>query len=217
MNIKQASQIVGGLSNPEKMPCFGYSIPAKYCKVGARLAKVAGSVCYMCYALRNCYNFKCVKNALELRFQITMKALQFLNERKNWIDAMVYLLTTRKHDVFRWHDSGDIQSIDHLKMIVEVVKLTPNVRHWLPTKEQKMVKDYVNKYGAFPENICVRLSGNMVDGGSPDKLAKKLNVQVSEVVTDGSQTCMAYKQKGKCLDCRMCWDTSNFLTSYPFH
>ena len=217
MNIKQALQNVGGLSNPSKMPCFGYSIPAKYCNVGSRLVNVIGSVCHDCYALKNFYNMPNVMDALELRYQIIMLALSNLIARKTWIDSMAYLMNNRKHNLFRWHDAGDIQSVDHLRMIVEVVELTPQIKHWLPTKESKMVEEYFNLYGAIPENLCLRLSGNMVDKGAPTKLANRLGVQTSSVTTKGDQSCVAYKQDGECRDCVSCWDTNNMNTSYPLH
>ena len=217
MNIKQALQNVGGLSNPAKMPCFGYSIPARYCNIGARLVKIIGSVCHDCYALKNFYNMPNVKNALELRYQIVMFALSNLVARKTWIDSMAYLMNNRKHKLFRWHDAGDIQSVDHLRMIVEVVELTPQIKHWLPTKESKMVEEYFNLYGAIPKNLCLRLSGNMVDKGAPTKLAKRRGIQTSSVTTKGDQSCVAYKQKGECRDCVACWDTTNMNTSYPLH
>ena len=217
MNIKQALQNVGGLSNPSKMPCFGYSIPAKYCNVGSRLVNVIGSVCHDCYALKNFYNMPNVMDALELRYQIIMLALSNLIARKTWIDSMAYLMNNRKHNLFRWHDAGDIQSVDHLRMIVEVVELTPQIKHWLPTKESKMVEEYFNRYGAIPKNLCLRLSGNMVDKGAPTKLANRLGVQTSSVTTKGDQSCVAYKQDGECRDCVSCWDTNNMNTSYPLH
>ena len=217
MNIKQALQNVGGLSNPSKMPCFGYSIPAKYCNVGSRLVNVIGSVCHDCYALKNFYNMPNVMDALELRYQIIMLALSNLIARKTWIDSMAYLMNNRKHNLFRWHDAGDIQSVDHLRMIVEVVELTPQIKHWLPTKESKMVEEYFNRYGAIPKNLCLRLSGNMVDKGAPTKLANRLGVQTSSVTTKGDQSCVAYKQDGECRDCVSCWDTNYMNTSYPLH
>ena len=52
MKLKEAKEITGGLSNPSKMPGKAYSIPASRCNVGSRLAKVKGSVCEGCYALK---------------------------------------------------------------------------------------------------------------------------------------------------------------------
>ena len=43
MILATALEIVGGLSNPSKMPCHSWSTPAKYCKTGKKLALVSGS------------------------------------------------------------------------------------------------------------------------------------------------------------------------------
>lgn len=48
--LKQALEIVGGLSKPDKMPCYCYNLPASRCKMGGKLNTVPGSVCYGCYA-----------------------------------------------------------------------------------------------------------------------------------------------------------------------
>ena len=75
-----ALDIVGGFSAPSKMPCHGFSIPAKYCKVGSILRKVKGTACSFCYALKGRYVFPVVQNALERRFNK-------LNDPQ-WVDAM---------------------------------------------------------------------------------------------------------------------------------
>ena len=48
-----------------------------------------------------------------------------------WMDAMVTLINGRHwqpEPVFRWHDSGDVQSVQHLKNIFEVCKRTPGTQ-----------------------------------------------------------------------------------------
>jgi hypothetical protein len=52
-----------------------------------------------------------------------------------WVGAMALLINSKKSKWFRWHDSGDIQDVDHLLKIFAVCKLTPDTRHWLPTRE----------------------------------------------------------------------------------
>ena len=41
MNIKEAKSIVGGLSNPSKMPGYGYGLSAFDCSVGSKLRPYA--------------------------------------------------------------------------------------------------------------------------------------------------------------------------------
>ena len=65
---------IGGLSQPDKMPGWGFSIPAQKCKLGAVLAKISGSVCFGCYALGGSYLWDVVANALERRFKNIEKA-----------------------------------------------------------------------------------------------------------------------------------------------
>ena len=52
MNIKQATDNVGGLSTPGKMPGYGWSISARRCDVGSSLVDVKGSVCEGCMPLK---------------------------------------------------------------------------------------------------------------------------------------------------------------------
>jgi hypothetical protein len=127
MNKTEASNITGSLSKPSKMPGKAYGLPAKECKTGSKLAKIPGSTCSSCYALKGCYVFKVVQDAQYRRLDAIRHPL--------WVQAMAFHLTHQKADVFRWHDSGDVQDLKHLAKIFKVAKLTPGIRHWLPTRE----------------------------------------------------------------------------------
>ena len=125
MKTSEALKIIGGsLSKPSKMPGWSIGLPAKECKTGGKLQAVPGSVCYDCYALKGCYVFKVVQDA-QYRRLAAIKS-------PSWVQAMAHLINSKKPDVFRWHDSGDVQDLNHLKKIYEVCRLTPSKRHWLP-------------------------------------------------------------------------------------
>lgn len=196
---------VGGLSKPGKMPCFGYSLPAAECKVGSSLRNVKDSVCAGCYAHKGNYLYPTVDKALYRRLKSIKKV--------KWKDAMVTLLDGERY--FRWHDSGDIQSVQHLLDILEICDRTPNTKHWLPTREYKIVEDTL-KLRKVPSNMCLRLSSHMINESGPIVLAKRLGVQISEVYRSG-YTCPASQQNNKCQDCRVCWDTDVFNTIYKKH
>jgi len=202
MNKKEANQITGGLSKPSKMPGYAYNIPATRCKVGAKLVKVPGSVCHGCYALKGRYRFSNVKEALERRYQAAMN-------NKEWVFGMVYLINTSKKKEFRWHDSGDIQSAEHLRRIFQVCELTPEVKHWLPTREAGILSTI--KAEAVPSNLIIRLSATKVDGPAP-----KSWPWTSTVVTAGA-SCPAPQQGNQCKDCRACWDKKVKNVSYGKH
>lgn len=205
LNKSFAWEIVGGLSNPSKMPCKGYSIPASTCKMGSLMAKHKGTICSKCYARKGMYVFPNVKRALNRRFESLNHPL--------WISAMTLLVKDMKY--FRWHDSGDIQSVEHLCNIVEVVKNTPKTKHWIPTREYSVVAEYVGQYGSFPENLTVRLSASKFNGVPPVELAKKLGVLTSGVSTT-KYNCVAPLQNNACKYCRMCWG-KEFQINYKQH
>lgn len=209
MKPKEAWDYVGGLSSPSKMPCYGYSLPAQRCHVGSKLRKIEGSTCSKCYALKGYYAYKHVQNALERRF-----ASIYLPD---WTSAMI---TTIRHyeksGYFRWHDSGDLDSIDHLHNIVQVCKALPDIQFWLPTREFLTITQYFKKYGAFPDNLCIRLSAYMLEADAPHEYARAVGVNTSRVVKTG-YTCPSSLQNNACGDCRKCWDKSLQSISYKIH
>ena len=128
MNIKEAQAITHTLSKPGKMPGFAYSTPAHECKTGTKLRAIPNSVCANCYAYeRGRYRFQNVKDAQYKRFRSLTHPL--------WVKAMAAQINSKKVKHFRWHDSGDVQNLDHLNKIYEVCRLTPSVKHWMPTRE----------------------------------------------------------------------------------
>ena len=197
MNIKQAEIIVGGLSQTSKMPTMSISLPATMCKTGSKLRDVKGSVCSKCYACKGAYTWKSTADAMQRRADALSNA--------EWIDAMVVLLTSKKRikqsGLFRWHDSGDLQSVEHLENIVEVAKRTPHIKHWIPTKEKKILTNYLHS-STLPDNVIVRLSGAMIDGKVPVS-----HTHTSTVTSDRAlATCRAFENDGECGTCRKCWD-----------
>ena len=199
MKTSEALKIVGGLSKPSKMPGWAYGIPAKECKTGSKLRKVKDSVCYNCYALKGCYVFKVVQDAQYRRLASVKHEL--------WTGAMALLINSKKSKEFRWHDSGDIQAEAHLLKIFAVCKLTPDVKHWMPTREA-WVKHFLPE---CPDNLVIRFSMPMIDqpaAGGWDN--------TSTVVTAGA-TCPAAKQNNECKNCRACWDKSVKNVAYGKH
>ena len=208
--LTDARAAVGGLSAPSKMPGYAYSIPAKACKVGSKLRTVENSVCSKCYALKGRYMFGNVQDALNRRLlSITDPA---------WSANMATAINGQAY--FRWHDSGDIQSMSHLKQIIEVCRATPNTKHWLPTREKSMVRAYL-KSNVFPDNLTVRLSATMIDGEAPT-IASDWNRTVNTSTVHNLKPaqgyqCPAPKQDNKCCDCRACWDGTVQNVSYGAH
>jgi hypothetical protein len=199
---KEATQITGGLSKPNKMPGPSINLPASQCITGRKLVKVPGSTCSGCYALKGRYRFKNVKDAMQRRLDRL--------EDPRWITAMVTLI--QGQPVFRWHDSGDLQSVQHLINIFEVCKLTPETGHWLPTREARFLK--LMDPDVVPKNLKIVLSDHMNDQQVPPSWWP----YTSGVSTKhGDVTCPAASQGNKCLDCRKCWDRGTKRVIYGKH
>lgn len=219
----EISKLVGGLSSPSKMPCHSYSLAASRCNVGSKLKNIPNSVCYSCYAADNAawlkqgkhsgmYQFANVKNAMERRYQSLFTS--------TWVPAMVYLIRKTGNAYFRWHDSGDLQSAEHLTNIAKVALATPEVKHWLPTREYKLVRDWM-AVNAVPDNLVIRVSAPMVDtvlNNFPtsslvleNKTPQDLNLPVT------ATECKAYLSDNKCNACRACWSKSTTHVWYHKH
>jgi hypothetical protein len=203
---------VGRLSRPTKMPGFAYSLPAQNCILGSILAKRDNSVCGSCYAKKGRYVFYHVKAAMAKRLQSIQKP--------NWVEDMVSLIRLKYRNkegrdrVFRWHDSGDLQSLKHLENIVAIAIALPDIKFWLPTRERKIVTEFLREK-SFPKNLTVRLAAAMI-GQLPTRASTNA-VRYSTVDTEKGYQCPAYYQGGKCEDCRACWDKRFSIVSYPLH
>jgi hypothetical protein len=209
---KTLLEYVGGLSAPSKMPGWAYSLPAEECSTGARLRTVSGSVCSGCYALKGRYMFPGVQRALYRRLAAIAKP--------HWTGAMAELIRrkTKREPHFRWHDSGDIQSLEHMRAIARVAELTPNVRHWLPSREYRLVREYLASENP-PANLNIRLSAHMLGGKAPrfPGLAVTVSTVSKGEPPKGAHRCPAPKQGNICGSCRACWDPSVPHVDYAYH
>ena len=201
MKTEEAKNITGSLSKPSKMPGHAYGIPAAECKTGKKLQDVPGSTCYKCYATKGCYVFPVVQAAQYRRLEAIKHPL--------WVKAMAAQINSKKSKYFRWHDSGDIQSLKHLAKIFKVARLTPDVAHWLPTREA-WTQAYQDR---APSNLIIRFSMPMVNQEAAGNWRN-----TSTVVTDENKaTCPAPKQNNACGDCRACWTPSVKNVAYLAH
>lgn len=231
MTLTEARRIVGSLSFPSKLPGTSYGLSARDCKAGGKLGTIPNSVCSSCYALRDKMTWPNVQTAYARR-------LAAISDPR-WTDAMVRLLTHlhaapfRRIDLglrgrklaregsrhrmnpmgfHRWHDSGDLQSVEHLEKIVEVCRRTPLIFHWLPTREVAMLRTFK---GNVPANLTIRVSATMIDGmppaGWPGSTVHR------ESPPSGAHRCPAPDQDHECRACRACWSRDVPLVSYALH
>ena len=211
-SIKEAELAVGNLSRPSKMPSYAWSISARRCNVGSKLAKVKGSVCEGCYALKGRYMFSNTQDALERRYDA------WANDRERWVDAMIYLMHNKQHisntGHFRFFDSGDIQGSDMLDDINLVAWASPHIRFWLPTKEYKLIKNYDKE---IAPNLVIRVSAPTVDKEFSGYTHISTVYNKDNIDTAKGVVCPASNQGNQCGSCRACWNDKVSEVSYIAH
>jgi hypothetical protein len=233
MNLTEAKEIAGSLGFGTKMPGTSYGLPARECLAGKELAKLPGTICAACYALQNCYTWP---NPLKAQY----RRLEAINDPR-WVDAMVTILTHvhgrqriridlgitgvrlakkggsrfryNAAGYHRWHESGDLQSLEHFEKIIEVCRRTPQIKHWLPTRELAIVRSYL---GAYPANLVIRVSATHIDGIPPAGWPNTSTVHTRAAPKDAYE-CPAPRQGGTCSECRACWSKSVAMVSYHLH
>jgi hypothetical protein len=120
---------------------------------------------------------------------------------------------------FRWFDSGDVYDIRLARKILEVMRQTPWVRHWLPTRMHKFdkFKSVLDNMDAL-SNVVVRLSSDGVLGETVENAANSSTIVPNrEYLTPTMSLCGASEREGKCGTCRACWDKTVAIVAYPAH
>jgi hypothetical protein len=137
-------------------------------------------------------------------------------QRLEWCDDIVAELSKDKY--FRWFDSGDMYALGLAEKMLEVMKRTPWVKHWLPTRMHKFPKFalVLQAMAALP-NVSVRFSSDSVTGDYTKKLHGSVIIPTPADVKKGMTLCRAYENAGKCSGCRACYDKTVKVIAYPAH
>ncbi len=238
MNQREAKSIAGSLGFPTKMPGTSYGLPAARCIAGAKLAKIKGTVCSVCYALHGKAAYQQPRASLGMHRRLASIGHPL------WIAAMVSLLLHEhakerirvdcggagvrrqrqggsryqwnETGYHRWHDSGDLQSVEHLAAICTVAQCTPRIKHWLPTQELGMVADYLERGGKVPDNLVIRASSVMMDDHHRRAWPYTSSVFTGAPKIDG-HNCPSAQQDHKCGAYRACWSDAVPHVNYQAH
>jgi hypothetical protein len=208
--IKQARAFIG-LSKNNKMPAYTIAIPAREsCPRGGKLAKVKGTVCHDCYAVKGHDGMKPAQIAKQRRWDVIQLALASPIIYDLWLSA--FSLCMSKESFFRWHSAGDLFSASYVAMVHDAISRTQWVQHWIPTKEPVLARPLLDLV-----NCAVRLSDDMVN-----QVKNKFKGLTSGVHTPANggrgQACPASeKLQDGCQDCRACWSHDVAHVSYKIH
>jgi len=217
--LKQAQSEAGSVSTRNsKMPGSSFAISAKHCKVGGKLATIKDSTCSRCYALK----IQNMRPSVDMGWTANLNKANTLIERdaSRWVSFMAFQIDKAAlktgQPFHRWFDSGDLQSLAMLQAIVDVAKATPHVSHWLPTREAKLVRQYLTQNEAFPPNLVVRVSSTMIGDSPISGYSHTSTVHRKGNVPQG-HVCPASTQGNACGTCRACWSLDVGNVSYPLH
>jgi hypothetical protein len=224
-----ARAVIGGFSNTSKMPGLSFSVHPMYCPLGSVLRNVPGTTCSKCYATRGMYGTwnTNVQSALFARSALVKIALRNADYADAFVSGFAFALRMRNrraraaaHDVFRFHDAGDLWNEQHAEIYNRIAARVPGVRFWIPTRERTTAANT-----AWSSNVVVRVSAPKVDafGTRPTSCDMVTAYRTSHVHTsddvlpDDVTACPAPKQGGACDACRKCWAASVLAVSYGIH
>lgn len=225
--IKQAKLVSGVVTaGNSKVHGSTFSVDPTQCKVGSKLAKIKGSTCSKCYAIKLSRVYPTALKSWSDNLAIfnTHKKVDTLDHWAKGIAKQITQHSQRKAKkgidgarYHRWFAAGDLSCIDMLRAIVKVAEQTPDINHWLPTREAGIIRQYKNMLGTIPNNLIIRVSSAMVNA-SPNKQFK--NTSTVHGKTDnkiGAFSCPAYDNEGSCGSCISCWDKKVSNVSYKQH
>jgi hypothetical protein len=202
MLVKDARKFGKVSKGNSKVPGTTFAIDAFACKRGSKLRKIPGTPCHSCYAIK----LQKLRPSVDQGWKANLAAWE-QSTPEQWAQAMAFQILRYNTDGYhRWFDAGDLQSPEMFEAIVQVCRMTPKVKHWLPTQESGFI------HADIPENLTVRLSASKIDGKAP-----KFATTSSVTYDKPSATCPAQYQGNNCGDCRACWSRDVAHVSYPKH
>lgn len=216
-----------------KMPGPDFSLPPSKCQIGTKLAAIKGSTCAGCYAVKSERMYTSARKGWSENYD---RAQRFIANGggDRWATAIAFQVKWQCKKLgepfMRWFGAGDLQSVAMLRAIVKVCELTPDIQHWLPTREATIVKQWRAQGGIEPANLVIRISATMV-GDKPRNAphTSTVHMPVKNPFTESpavyGHACPANTAKHRALNngkaycgpCRACWDRDVANVSYPFH
>jgi hypothetical protein len=174
---------------------------------GSRINKKLVPGCSGCYATVGNYRFINVKKV--------RRNNKLVWRSPGWVSYMVSHMDNMHY--FRWFDSGDCYSKRLLKKIYQIMKLTPWVKHWFPTKMYKFgpMREILDRMNQL-KNVVVRFSSDDIDGTYIPGLHGSVIIPDKFFPTNAF-ICRAYKNNGTCNGCRACWNKKIKVIAYVAH
>lgn len=206
------------LSEPDKMPCPTFSLPARASCPFAVFG--CNAICSDCYACKGRYTMSNVIGPRVARFAWVRSALKTESGRISFIGAVVNAIQETGTEYFRGHDSGDFFSPLYVLLWIAICTMLPNVRFWFPTRawqdgtgnlNRRMLRS-LRTLAALP-NVVIRPSALYFGDAAPRVQGLSAGSTSNHAA---ALQCKAPGQEGYCADCRDCWKP-DVEVSYRHH
>ena len=158
-----------------------------------------------CYAAKLCRIYPSVRNAYQ-------NNLDILNEDWNgyWQQVRTAVSMSR---YFRFHVSGDIPNAAYFKEMVITAIQNPHTQILAFTKQYDIVNNYIDVFGALPENL--RIIFSRWDSAWNVHIHNPHNLPMSAVIFKGVANQIEFEKicGGNCTECACqgigCWELKN--------
>jgi hypothetical protein len=185
-----------------------------------------GSICGSWYADDGCYRFSGPQNALAVRFKWTVESVRTVEGFNAWVDYVATAIRASGCEYFRVHDSGDIFNSNYAPAWLAVCAQLPEVKFWIPTRAYQRAGCPVEWFDpilktlrqlAMLPNVTVRPSALKFGDQAPVVPGLHSGTTADNPDVFRVKQCPAYRQDGRCGDCRTCWDDKTCPVSYKRH
>jgi len=189
------------------------------CNTGAKLRKIAGSVCEYCYSCKLC-NFRTnVEESYRRNYERLVRALASLGVPKV-AEIISEIITKKDRKKIRIKDGGDAVNEHEFDVWLCVAKQHKHRKFWVPTKEYQWIRRFFDRVSRIPRNVIYRVSSPMVDQ-APMKEFRYTSVVYTkdkyEAVKDTKSVkkCPAKWQGNQCRKCDHCYNPEVKTVVYP--
>lgn len=204
-----------------KIDATVFNLDPTQCVRGSVLRPIEGTVCHGCYAFKAYRMYPGVRKSQGGNQQLWVAA-KFYGVIDRWVEAIAFQIQTlsdRKHKsgkagagYHRWLGAGDVPDPEFLRAVIAVAKATPDIKHWLPTREYTFIPADCE----LPDNLVIRASANRIDQAPPARFRNTSTVH-KDAPAQGHSCPSSAGNSCAQNNCNACWRPEVANVSYGFH
>jgi len=208
-DAKTAGAVVWGLGGAAALVPNAFGLPAGPLGLGGSCPGATAACASVCYAAAG----EAYAVGLRNMYRENLDTLEALGIRRGWRRAAAAFVEIVEASAdmqraagiarpsFRWHSSGDLLGVHHARAIVEAVKATPSVDHWLYTRTLAAVP-LLGAAVLEVDNLRAFVSVDRVNVGEATAAARAHGLPCSVLVLEGDDLgAMLEDVEGRAVTC----------------